>query len=52
MMRDRLMNHVLRERGWLVVRLWDFEILSEPEASFMKVTDALRARGARVPPPA
>jgi DNA mismatch endonuclease, patch repair protein len=47
MARDRQVDRELRDAGWLVVRLWDHEVLSEPEACFMKVVDALEAGGAR-----
>jgi DNA mismatch endonuclease (patch repair protein) len=39
--RDRKVNHALRNDGWLVVRIWDFEIEHDLQACVERVSDAL-----------
>jgi DNA mismatch endonuclease (patch repair protein) len=46
---DQKINALLSESGWLVVRLWDIDILSEPAQAVAAVTSALSARGWKVP---
>jgi DNA mismatch endonuclease (patch repair protein) len=40
--RDKTVNRELAALGWKVLRLWDFEIESEAEASALRVRDALQ----------
>jgi DNA mismatch endonuclease (patch repair protein) len=42
--RDRAQEAALRERGWEVVRAWDFEIEQEPSVVARRVTKILEAR--------
>lgn len=39
--RDRRVNIILKEKGWDVIRFWDFEILEDPGACALKVKVAL-----------
>jgi len=39
--RDRKADAVLAEQGWTVVRLWDFEVVREPEKAARRVIEAL-----------
>jgi DNA mismatch endonuclease (patch repair protein) len=41
--RDRRVDAELREKGWRVVRLWDFEVEKAPEAAVERVHEALVA---------
>jgi DNA mismatch endonuclease (patch repair protein) len=41
--RDRLANEALREAGWTVIRLWDFEIEQNLQACVERVAAALEA---------
>jgi len=38
--RDAQATRVAREQGWIVVRLWECEILEDPEAAARRVLDA------------
>ncbi|GAC1674408.1 MAG: hypothetical protein NVS9B2_23860 [Steroidobacteraceae bacterium] len=50
--RDRRNDALLRAAGWHVVRLWEHEIESDPEASARRVAElACRLRGARAGKP-
>lgn len=40
--RDRAVNEQLVALGWNILRLWDFEVESDPLASAARVDDALR----------
>ena len=42
--RDREVNRALRRLGWLVIRLWDDQILTNPERCAQKVLNAVRRR--------
>lgn len=44
MERDREIDQRLRELGWEVVRLWDFEILEKPEDCVARIEAALAGR--------
>ncbi len=44
MERDRKADADLASAGWTVVRLWDFELLRDPESAALQVKDALSAR--------
>ena len=44
MERDREADAFLSEQGWTVVRLWDFEVLRDPEEAARRVIDALPSR--------
>jgi DNA mismatch endonuclease (patch repair protein) len=39
--RDERVNRELAERGWRVLRLWDFEVENDPQGAARKVTEAL-----------
>ena len=39
--RDRRVDDALDSMGWTVVRLWDFEVLADPEQCCEKVASAL-----------
>lgn len=45
MERDARVNRLLRQQGWLVVRIWDLDILKDPSRAARKVMRALKARG-------
>lgn len=42
--RDRVHNRALRELGWCVIRLWEAEIIHEPEQAALRVLALVRAR--------
>jgi DNA mismatch endonuclease (patch repair protein) len=44
MLRDRRVNRQLRAEGWIVVRMWDLDVLRAPERAVSKVASALRRR--------
>lgn len=46
MERDRQADASLHALGWTVVRLWDFEVLRDPQGAARKVGDALTAKTA------
>jgi len=39
--RDKLVNTVLKKDGWIVIRLWEYDIQHNFERSFQKVIDAV-----------
>ena len=41
MERDRQADQVLAARGWTVIRVWDFEVMRDPEAAARRVIQAL-----------
>ena len=43
--RDRRVNDELTDAGWLVVRLWDFEVEKDLGSCVERVEGAVRARG-------
>ncbi len=43
--RDERVNRELESAGWLVVRIWDLDVLADPAAAARRVLDALAARG-------
>lgn len=43
--RDRAADKSLREMGWLVLRLWDFDVRRNLADSLERIGDALRAQG-------
>lgn len=45
--RDRTVNGVLRGRGWLVLRFWDFEIQRCPQRILSVIRQAVRKDTAR-----
>jgi DNA mismatch endonuclease (patch repair protein) len=47
--RDRQANEALAQRGWAVVRFWDFEIEDDAPACAEHVADMLRLRGRQSP---
>lgn len=47
--RDQRSNRVLRRAGWSVIRLWDFEVVKDPEASAGLVMKILTRRLANKP---
>lgn len=42
--RDRQVDAELRERGWAVLRLWDFEVEKETDRAVARVRDVLEER--------
>ena len=42
MERDREVTARLTEEGWTVVRVWESDILADPDAAAKKIVDALR----------
>ena len=44
MARDRRIDAALKEAGWKVIRLWDFEVLSDPLGAAQKVERELKKR--------
>ncbi|MBV9030207.1 MAG: very short patch repair endonuclease [Pseudonocardiales bacterium] len=43
MRRDHEVTTTLREQGWTVVRLWESDILADPDAAAQRVLNATRA---------
>ncbi len=43
--RDRKVARQLRRTGWSVVRIWDIDVLSNPDRAARRVIAALRGRG-------
>jgi DNA mismatch endonuclease, patch repair protein len=43
--RDKEVTARLLEEGWTVVRIWESEILADPDAAAQKVLDALKKSG-------
>lgn len=43
--RDRAADKQLLEDGWIVVRVWDLDVIASPDAVVTQVIDALRAHG-------
>jgi DNA mismatch endonuclease (patch repair protein) len=41
--RDRRVDAALADAGWIVVRVWDFEVRRAPQSAVDRVCDALRA---------
>ena len=46
MLRDRRQTRTLRRQGWHVVRLWETDILADPEGAAARVEATLRRRSA------
>lgn len=42
--RDRRVDRELRDSGWEVLRIWDFEIRKDPQGAVTRVVDVLRCR--------
>lgn len=42
--RDSRVNEELAQQGWTVVRIWDFEVIENPEAAVRTVTDVMCRR--------
>jgi very-short-patch-repair endonuclease len=38
------MDRRLGEQGWLVIRVWDFEVRKDRDAVVRRIADAVRAR--------
>ncbi len=47
--RDRRVDADLRAAGWVVVRVWDFEVLREPVTAVGRVRSALRGKVVAAP---
>jgi DNA mismatch endonuclease, patch repair protein len=45
--RDDRVNAELRRAGWSVLRLWDFEVVADPEGAALKVRDLLEKADTR-----
>src|SRR3989442_9422396 len=43
--RDRVVNGILQQAGWTVVRIWDLEIIADPSGAVATVLAVLRSRG-------
>ena len=43
--RDKEVNSALESEGWSIVRLWDFEVLKDPEEAALRVITVLRSQG-------
>lgn len=43
MRRDHEVTTTLRERGWTVIRLWESDVLADPDAAAQRVLDASQA---------
>jgi DNA mismatch endonuclease (patch repair protein) len=43
MARDKRHNQALREAGWTVIRVWDFEVEQDAEGAALRVKDALES---------
>lgn len=44
--RDELVNRQLIDQGWVVVRIWDFELARDLDAAVQRVREALNPRAA------
>lgn len=44
--RDAEQDEALRRAGWYVIRIWDFEVETDPDAAAARVEEALEERGA------
>lgn len=44
MARDREVSQTLTEQGWTVIRVWESDVLADPQAAADRVEQALRAR--------
>jgi DNA mismatch endonuclease (patch repair protein) len=47
--RDRRVDAELGDAGWLVLRIWDFEVIHNPDGVVERVLAALRKRGDTCP---
>jgi DNA mismatch endonuclease, patch repair protein len=47
--RDRLANEELGQRGWTVLRFWDFEIREKPATCLAEIVAALEKAGRPLP---
>jgi len=45
MARDLRVNEQLREAGWKVIRVWDLDVLRDPDRAVSDILDALVAAG-------
>jgi DNA mismatch endonuclease (patch repair protein) len=45
--RDRVVTAQLQSEGWCVLRLWDLDVVRDPEAAADSIAEALAARGRR-----
>lgn len=43
--RDRCADHDLRDMGWTVIRLWDFQVREDPAGAAQRAVLALRRSG-------
>lgn len=43
--RDRVADELLRELGWIVLRLWDFDVRRNLSDALTQIDEALRAQG-------
>lgn len=49
MRRDREVTSALREQGWTVIRLWESDVLADPDAAARRVLDASRTEAVANP---
>lgn len=48
MRRDREVTTALREQGWTVIRIWESEVLADPDAAALRVLGASQATTAPI----
>lgn len=39
--RDKFVNKVLKKDGWRIIRIWEFDLLKNPNKYVQKILDAL-----------
>ncbi|WP_139905466.1 very short patch repair endonuclease [Clostridium thermarum] len=44
MQRDKNVNKILKDNGWLVIRFWGFEIIKDVEECTQKIIESIQAR--------
>jgi G:T-mismatch repair DNA endonuclease (very short patch repair protein) len=48
--RDRRVTQLLQKQGWIVIRIWETDILRAPDAAVARVRSVLRSRKGRISP--
>lgn len=44
MQRDKNVNKILKDNGWLVIRFWGFEIIKDVERCTQKIIESIQSR--------
>lgn len=44
MQRDKNVNKILKDNGWLVIRFWGFEIIKDVEGCTQKIIESIQSR--------